>query len=123
MTAALVKRVALEIGRRRGPAGERVRGPGIGRVDHATIVRDANDGANCGEARLLGCVVAGVDGDRVRARAPDGKVWVETRRRVIRAVAAKSKSGPACKLVSEVMCAAWVAGGRAVCELPALTWS
>ena len=123
MTAALVKRVALEIGRRRGPAGERVRGPGIGRVDHATIVRDANDGANCGEARLLGYVVAGVDGDRVRARAPDGKIWVETRRRVIRAVAAKSKSGPACKLVSEVMCAAWVAGGRAVCELPALTWS
>ena len=47
MTAALVKRVALEVGRRRGPAVERVRGPGEGRKDHATIVRDANDGAEC----------------------------------------------------------------------------
>jgi len=112
MTAALVKRVALEVGRRRGPAGEWVRGPGKGRVDHATIVRDADDGAECGKARLLGRVVAGVDRDRVRARAPDGIVWVETRRRVIRAVAARRKRGPARKLVSEVTYAAWVAEGR-----------
>jgi hypothetical protein len=93
VTAALIKRVALEVGRRRGPAGESVGGPGIGGVDHATIVHDANDGASSGEARLLGRVVAGVDRDHVRARAPHGNVWVEIRLRMIRAVAARSKSG------------------------------
>ena len=93
VTAALIKRVALEVGRRRGPAGESVGGPGIGGVDHATIVHDANDGASSGQARLLGRVVAGVDRDHVRARAPHGNVWVEIRLRMIRAVAARSKSG------------------------------